>query len=332
MQGERRRKDTSGPRPVTPKAPEVEQPSAYRDPLPTEDRGCVEPSVPVRDRATLTVVVGPEPGRAFSLSGENVLLGRSAQCGIKIDELGVSRRHAYLQKEGRDYFILDQGSRNGTLVDGSRIRGKQRVRDGARIGLGPAVSLRFTMADEAEERCQQLLYEASVVDALTGASNRKHLYQTLGCEIAFARRHDQPLSLLVLDLDSLKNVNDRLGHVAGDAVLKGLSDLVRNALRAEDFMARYGGDEFVIVARGIPLAKAVAMAERLRKMIEQARIDAGGVSVPVTVSIGVASLSCCRRGATPEDLIRLADERMYIAKRAGRNRIDFTPDAIGRVG
>jgi diguanylate cyclase (GGDEF)-like protein len=171
-----------------------------------------------------------------------------------------------------------------------------------------------------------------VIDALTGASNRKHLYQRLACELAFARRHDQPLSLLILDLDDLKKTNDQIGHMAGDAVLRGLSDLIRGAMRTEDFCARYGGDEFVIVARGIGLARAVAMAERLRKIVENAAVDVGPSTVSITISIGVASLTCCRRGCTAEDLIRLADERLYVAKRSGRNRVDYTPAAIGQVG
>jgi two-component system, cell cycle response regulator len=331
---DRRIGDESGTRLATPSAPEVEVESArvYRDPLPTEDRCDVAASVPVRDRATLTMVIGPEPGRVFSLGGDKVVVGRSPQCPIRIDDPGVSRRHAVLQREGRDFVILDQGSRNGTLIDGNKISSRQKVHDGARIGLGPTVSLRFAMADEAEERCQTLLYEASVIDALTGASNRKHLYQRLACELAFARRHDQPLSLLILDLDDLKKTNDRIGHLAGDAVLKSLSEIIRTAMRTEDFVARYGGDEFVIVARGIGLARAVAMAERLRKIVEKASIDVGERSVSITVSIGVASLSCCRRGAAAEDLIKLADERLYVAKRNGRNRVDFTPDTMGQVG
>jgi two-component system, cell cycle response regulator len=329
---DRRKEDATGPRPVTPTAPEVEGCQSYRDPLPTEDREGVTPPALVRDRATLTVVVGPEAGRVFTLSGDSVLVGRSSQCQIRIDEAGVSRRHACLQGDGRDYFVADQGSRNGTLIDGSKISGKEKVHDGARIGLGPTVSLRFAMADEAEERCQKLLYEASVIDPLTGAANRKHLFQRLGSEIAFARRHEQPLSLLVLDLDNLKKINDRLGHATGDAALRSLTDLIRSALRAEDFIARCGGDEFVIVARGTGIAKAAAMAERLRKLVEKARIDACGAAVSITVSIGVASLDCCRRGCTAEEIIRLADERLYVAKRGGRNRIHAMPDAVDEVG
>jgi len=124
----------------------------------------------------------------------------------------------------------------------------------------------------------------------------------------------------LFDLDHFKKVNDTYGHLGGDHVLRTVGALVKRTLRVEDVFARYGGEEFAIIARGIDVAKAYLFAERVRVTVEMAKIEFNRLRVPVTISLGVASLLCSGEGATAETLIGKADERLYVAKGTGRNR------------
>ena len=166
------------------------------------------------------------------------------------------------------------------------------------------------------------MYDAALRDALTGVFNRKHLDERLDSELAYARRHvPSELSLVMMDLDHFKRINDTHGHLAGDAVLKGLASTLARAVRTEDLLARYGGEEFVIVTREVKVNEAVSMAERLRQRIASKPLVHEGKTFHVTVSAGVASLTCCGQNRDKETLLGLADKRLYAAKEAGRNRV-----------
>jgi diguanylate cyclase (GGDEF)-like protein len=289
--------------------------SAVQSGLPgTED--AIMSAMPVCDRGTLTMVSGVEAGSVYRL-GASTVIGRSVDCEVRIFDVGVSRRHAVIEQQGdTDYFVQDLGSRNGTTVRGRSIT-KCRLVDGDRIGVGP-VFFRFTLADEMEELALKRRYESSIIDGLTGALNRKHFDDRLIGELAFAKRHAAEVSLLILDVDRFKDVNDRLGHPAGDSVLRQLAATIRDALRVEDVFARYGGEEFAIIARGIDRTGAIAFAERIRNLVAATPFAHESTPVPVTVSIGVATLADCR-DASVDQLIALADSRLYMAKASGRN-------------
>jgi diguanylate cyclase (GGDEF)-like protein len=225
------------------------------------------------------------------------------------------------------YAIEDNGSRNGTTVRGERVE-RHRLIDGDRIGLGPSVFIRFSFTDRNEEEMLRRRYESSILDALTGVLNRGHFNERLDGEIAYARRHNTPLSLLMIDIDDFKTINDSLGHQAGDYALQSMCAAVRASLRVEDIFARYGGEEFAVIARGIGLDEGMKAAERLRALIEATELVFQGALIRLTVSIGVASLDCCPDDAkSRDDLIRVADARMYAAKGAGRNRCAGRPPA-----
>ena len=280
----------------------------------TED--AIPSAMPVCDRGTLTMVSGTEAGSVYRL-GPTTVLGRSLDCQVKIHESGVSRRHALITQSGEiEYYVQDLGSRNGTTVRGRPVT-RARLTDGDRIGVGP-VFFRFALADETEEMALKSRYEFSIVDGLTGAMNRKHFDDRLIGELAYAKRHKAGVSLMIIDADHFKKVNDRHGHQAGDAVLKRLAAVIRSTLRVEDVFARYGGEEFAIIARGIDNRHAVAFAERIRILVEKSSFVHKTTPIPMTVSIGVASLVDCR-DASVDQLISLADSRLYIAKASGRN-------------
>ena len=280
----------------------------------TED--AIPSAMPVCDRGTLTMVSGTEAGSVYRL-GPTTVIGRSLDCQVKIHESGVSRRHAVITQSGEtEYYVQDLGSRNGSTVRGRPIT-RARLTDGDRIGFGP-VFFRFALADETEERALKQRYEFSIVDGLTGAMNRKHFDDRLIGELAYAKRHKAGVSLMIIDVDHFKKINDRHGHQAGDAVLKRLAAVIRSTLRVEDVFARYGGEEFAIIARGIDNKHAVALAERIRILVEKTHFLHKSTPLPMTVSVGVASLADCR-DASVDQLISLADSRLYVAKASGRN-------------
>ncbi|GAB6040942.1 diguanylate cyclase [Endothiovibrio diazotrophicus] len=167
-----------------------------------------------------------------------------------------------------------------------------------------------------------LLREQAIHDSLTGAYNRGHLDNALLLERRIADESGHPLSLLLMDLDHFKRINDNHGHLFGDRVLEGFAALVRQLIRGNDIFARYGGEEFLLVMGGADLDSAAVVAERIRAGAEALLFEHEGERVPLTVSIGVATCA----GDDPaclEGQLRRADEALYTAKGAGRNRIEI---------
>jgi diguanylate cyclase (GGDEF)-like protein len=215
--------------------------------------------------------------------------------------------------------VIDLGSRNGTFCNGERVQ-VRILADGDKVQFGNAAILKFSYQDSFDEALQQNLYESITRDALTGLANKKVLLDAVLKEFAYAKRHAAPLSLLMIDIDQFKSVNDRHGHVAGDHVLQCLALKIKEALRVEDMAARYGGEEFAVLLRGTKESEACACAERIRRVVEKADFAFNCVRIPVTVSIGVATfLGAGLEGG--EELIALADKYLYKAKALGRNRV-----------
>jgi diguanylate cyclase (GGDEF)-like protein len=273
----------------------------------------------VRDHATLIVVAGPNPGQVFAIDKQEVSIGRDVDANVRIDDPSVSRHHAKIRALGSfRYAVEDAGSRNGVFVGATRVT-THELASGDRIQLGPRVLLRFALLDEDEATLQRELFESSVRDPLTKAYNKRYLGERLAAEIAHARRHASPLALLIFDLDEFKKINDRHGHLVGDAVLRAVAEHVRALIRTEDVFARFGGEEFVLLVRGP--SDAVRLAERIRAAVSAQPIVAEGVALPVTVSIGVALLDECGPEADGSALLAIADERLLRAKREGRDRV-----------
>jgi diguanylate cyclase (GGDEF)-like protein/PAS domain S-box-containing protein len=154
-------------------------------------------------------------------------------------------------------------------------------------------------------------------DHLTGVSSRAHFFEIAGSEVARAQRHSRPLSVVMLDADYFKRINDTAGHQAGDEVLKRIAGEAKGLLRPSDIVARLGGEEFILMLPSTTTGEAMAIAERLRVAVERARIDTAVGQLKTTVSLGVASLS--HANPTFEGLLAAADRALYDAKRAGRN-------------
>jgi diguanylate cyclase (GGDEF)-like protein len=274
-----------------------------------------------KDRATLTVLTGINAGQVFALDKTEHTIGRGTEADIWIEDGGVSRRHARITcgADGR-YFVEDLGSTNGTFVGSQRVE-KSEIRPGDRIQVGPHVTLRFQITDDAEEELQRRLYESSTRDALTRVYNRKYFTERLLAEVAYSRRHRVKLAVLLLDLDDFKQTNDTYGHLAGDMVLRLVSAQMQRLIRVEDLLARYGGEEFVILARTTGKTEAVRLAERIRESIADLEIPVtADRSINITISVGVAALPDVAEGGANE-LLALADARLYRAKAQGKNRV-----------
>ena len=272
-----------------------------------------------RDRCLLVRIEGESLGQVTLLSGAEIVLGRAQTANVCVLDSGVSRHHARLVRRRSSYALEDMGSANGTYVGGQLVDKRELV-DGDIIQLGPTVMFRYSVTDADQQAMLEHLYDASVTDALTSAHNREYFDTRLASELAYAKRHTAPLSLIILDIDHFKLVNDTYGHRVGDQVLVTLVRTARSALRTEDVFCRYGGEEFAIILRTTDVDQAACVAERIRAIVAELRIDAAGTTFGLTVSLGCACLECCGE-LTPESLISVADRRLYAAKHAGRNRV-----------
>jgi diguanylate cyclase (GGDEF)-like protein len=280
----------------------------------------------LKDRAVLVRLDGIEAGQVSSLDGAPLTLGRHPGNRLRIADVGISRFHARIYQQSGGVWLEDLNSQNGTYLaregqPGERQRVTQtQLGDGDVVQLGKRVGLRFTLVDAEQEQLMRQLYESSTRDALTGAHNRKHFDDRLKSELAYALRHSTSIALIMLDIDHFKSVNDQHGHAAGDSVLQQTARSIAQRLRAEDMFARFGGEEFAVIMRGVNLAGAARLGERLRATVAALPAVANGTSIPVTVSLGCATLACLE-DKTETALLRVADRRLYRAKELGRNRV-----------
>ncbi|HYH06798.1 MAG TPA: GGDEF domain-containing protein [Thermoanaerobaculia bacterium] len=205
------------------------------------------------------------------------------------------------------------------------------------------------MAGESEERYRELeqrmlslqrenldlvvrnrsLSEVSSKDSLTGLYNRWFVIEKLDSELNRSLRHGSPMSLLMLDIDHFKRINDTWGHTAGDQVLQSIGKLLRESCRVYDVPGRYGGEEFCIVLPETKPGNTTIVAERIRHRLESTQLTCGDSSIVVTASIGIAGLEApADEILSPSMLIERADRALYSAKNRGRNRVEMWGDAV----
>jgi diguanylate cyclase (GGDEF)-like protein len=175
---------------------------------------------------------------------------------------------------------------------------------------------------------QRILSENSARDSLTGLYNRWYVMDKIEAEINRSLRHGAPLSLMMLDIDHFKLVNDTYGHMAGDQVLQSVGKLLRESCRVYDVPGRYGGEEFCILLPETRLDNTSVVANRIRERLEVTGVEISGASVIVTASIGVAALGSADTLLTGTGLIDRADKALYMAKEQGRNRVELWDDGM----
>jgi diguanylate cyclase (GGDEF)-like protein len=170
------------------------------------------------------------------------------------------------------------------------------------------------------ERVRDKLQIMATIDGLAGVLNRRRFMESATEELARARRYARPLSVIAIDLDYFKTVNDRFGHGAGDDVLAALAQTLQAQTRRQDIVGRLGGEEFAVILPETTIETAIALAERMRVEVSMVKLSVGGVPLTVTTSLGVAEMRPSDR--TAEDLLGHADQALYRAKQQGRNRVE----------
>lgn len=160
----------------------------------------------------------------------------------------------------------------------------------------------------------------AIYDTLTGLYNRRYFEERLGVDAQKAFYGGSPLSLVMVDIDLFKKVNDTLGHTEGDQVLCQISSLLKSTVRKKDTVARYGGEEFILILPETGLEGAFVIAERIRRLVESTPMEVGGAQVSLTLSMGISNFPS-HRAKSKEELVKMADQALYDAKRGGRNKV-----------
>ncbi|MBN1207936.1 MAG: diguanylate cyclase [Myxococcaceae bacterium] len=273
---------------------------------------------PLNMDAALVVIYGMDLGRKYDLKQDEIIIGRSSKAEICVDEDSVSRNHAQLTNTKRGVLIQDLGSTNGTFVNDLVVEQVQELCNGDLVKIGRTI-FKFIAGGNIEAAYHDEIYKLTTMDGLTQIHNRRYFDEQIDRELSRSRRYERVLSLVMMDIDHFKQINDQYGHLAGDHVLKQLASVVSTRIRREDVFARYGGEEFGVILPEIDLKGARLFAEKVRHLVSKQLFTFDKTSIPVTVSLGVATLEAEHRAAA--DLVSAADEKLYEAKTAGRNRV-----------
>ena len=272
-----------------------------------------------RDACVVNIYpTGAGMGTRYPLTDTPIVLGRGTDCDIRINDHSVSRRHARIQPGADGYYAVDLQSTNGTFVNDVPAS-ICKLKDGDYLRVGNCI-YRFLAGGNVEAEYHEEIYRLTIIDALTDIHNKRYLLEFLDRELSRSARYQRPLALIMFDLDRFKTINDELGHLGGDFTLREISAIVKGSIRKEELFARYGGEEFVVVLPETNAEGGMIVAERLRALVERHVFTYEGKSIPVTVSVGLATTTG-EETLTPHDLIRLADEKLYQAKHQGRNRV-----------
>lgn len=254
------------------------------------------------------------------LNAARTMIGRDPSCDLCLDDAAVSRNHATLDFDGDTWEITDLDSRNGTFIDDQILHGRRRLCGGELIRLGSIV-LKFMVSMDEEAQYHAAAHKLMTRDPLTNAFNRGYLMTTLEKLIPRCLDSDTSLSLILIDIDHFKQINDTHGHLTGDEALRSFTERLRGSLRTVDLICRFGGEEFLVIAENTSLKDAVHIAERLRSAVASQPFETSSGLVRITCSIGVATLKPKDPTATVDRLLAEADACLYTAKHLGRDRV-----------
>jgi two-component system, cell cycle response regulator len=293
-------------------------------------------------RPALIFLTGDLLAVPIPLEREEVILGRALEADVRVNDTKISRKHARINtitdKETNvvSYVLTDLSSRNGTLLNGQKIR-QETLQNGDKITIGEHI-LRFEFLDEIDREYHRQIHRLLSHDDLTGLLSSRSFFSELRRESARAKAENRPFCVLMMDVDFFKNVNDTYGHLTGSKTLEEIGYCITQNLRSGDVAARFGGEEFAAFLLHAEIGQGLVAAERIRSEIEKQeftiiRQGKAAGSHHVTISVGVASF--------PEDssdvieLVEMADSALYRAKREGRNRIcayrDLDPEELNKT-
>ncbi|MCU7834764.1 MAG: GGDEF domain-containing protein [gamma proteobacterium symbiont of Taylorina sp.] len=270
-------------------------------------------------KPVISVIHGIDKGRIFPFTS-SVTIGRGSNADFIINDEQISRIHIKVTLKANAFIIEDMGSTNGTYIEGNKINNLTAVA-GSVVHIGES-KLVFSLKSEAQIDTEKELYKAAATDALTEISSRLWFMKRADEEIVYARNTDLPLTMIMLDIDFFKKVNDNYGHLAGDYILKQLAAILLKHKRKNDLLGRYGGEEFILLLKDLTAEEAVLISERIRQAVESAEFIYRDHKIPITISMGV----CSMQGDNLVDLtncILIADKLLYKAKENGRNKVEI---------
>ena len=272
---------------------------------------------------SFTVIHGSEVdfGKHFLFSQSPILIGREKTNALCLEDDKVSKVHSEVNiirnQELEQVVIKDLDSTNGTFVNGEPVR-QAVLKSGDKIELGDSV-LRFHYKDEIEEEYHSKLFTFAATDSLTGLYNRRYIVNELENQSKIARRNERIFSLIIIDIDNFKHINDIFGHLAGDDYLKKMAFVLNRSLREQDICGRIGGEEFLIILPETDLEGALNLANRIREQIEKTELIHQGRVVKTTVSAGISQFGL--HASKSRELFNMADMALQIAKKTGKNTI-----------
>ncbi|MFT7623025.1 MAG: two-component system cell cycle response regulator [Myxococcota bacterium] len=265
----------------------------------------------------LVVIYGRSLGRKYELYDPVVTIGRDPDNTIVLDVDSVSRRHARLETFNGGKYLVDLNSTNGTYLNDT-LAVREKLKSGDLVKVGDTI-LKFLAGANIERAYHEEIYTMTVTDGLTQIPNKRYLMEYMDREFSRARRYGRNLSCIMFDIDHFKKINDQYGHLTGDFILKELAILIRRRIRREEIFSRYGGEEFCIVLPECDEETVYDFANTVRSLVESHLFEFENSKIPVTISVGIGHITADLR--SPDDLIGVADELLYKAKRSGRNRV-----------
>jgi two-component system cell cycle response regulator len=273
--------------------------------------------------ANLILIAHPDHkhiGTRYRLTpGSSLEIGRNPNVEICLPEVpSISRNHARLEYLTGLVILRDLGSTNRTYINDRLLDGPAVLKSGDRFQVG-AVHFKFLHEQDVEHAFHMAIFELITRDGLTEAYNKRKFDEELDREFARSRRYARPLSLILIDVDHFKAVNDEHGHLAGDFVLKQICERVALHLHVEQVFARIGGDEFAILCPETEAASAAVLAEKLKSNIAEEPCRTGKGAISVTCSFGVAQRD--PKMTAGAELCEAADKALYESKNTGRNRV-----------
>jgi len=254
----------------------------------------VNDSVFITDMNNVITFVNEAFIRTYGYSEEEII-GRDGDVLGKID------------MEGEFYHKRKDGSEFPVVLSMSVLKDES--------GQGTAI-VRVAHDITQRKKMEEELMRLATTDPLTGAYNRTKFNDIMGRELERVKRYGERLSIIIFDIDHFKQINDVYGHMVGDEVLRGISELVRSNIRKIEYLVRWGGEEFMIVASGTEIEKAVHLANRIRSIVEEYRFEN---IEKITISCGVTEF---KEGDTVDSFIKRADDALYMAKNKGKNRVE----------
>jgi two-component system cell cycle response regulator len=266
----------------------------------------------------LTFIGGSQVGRRVLLADDAITLGRSHSSTIMINDPAVSRLHVKIEYDAQSgvYAVNDLGSSNGTLVNGKTIK-TSVLSEGDKIIIGQTV-LRFSWIDAVDMVFHGEVDRLINIDGLTGLVVKRRFDEDFSRHVAVALTNESPLSMLMIDMDGLKRINDTYGHPFGAYSISETAKIIKNVMSSKGLASRFGGDEFIAFLPNTPVDKAREIAEEIRRSVEQHNYEKDNTRFSLTISIGLAML---KENDTPETFFKRADDALYISKKSGRNRV-----------